>query len=73
MADGDIGALATTVRTTFQDCSKPDHPFGDDYDATIVNAITAYHRWSTQQSLHLHTLHNGPCEWHPVGPPALEF
>ena len=25
--DRDIGALATTVRTTFEDCSRPDHPF----------------------------------------------
>ena len=70
---GDIGALATTVRTTFEDCSKPDHPFGDDYDRAIMDAILAYHSWSTQQSIHLHTPHDDPREWHPVGQPAPEF
>ena len=71
--DGDIGALATTVRTPFEDRSKPDHPFGEDYDPAIRNAILAYQSWSTQQSIQLHTLHDNLCEWHPVGPPALEF
>ena len=71
--DGDIGALVTTVRTTLEDCSKPDHPFGDDYDPAITNAILAYHSSSTQQSIHLHTPHDDSPEWHPVGPPALEF
>ena len=71
--DGDIGALARTVHTTFGDCSRPDHPFGDNNDPAITNAILAYHSWSTQQSIHLHTSHDDPREWHPVGPPALEF
>ena len=71
--DGDIGALATTVRTTFEDCSKPDHPFGDDNAPAITNAIVAYHSWSTQQSIQLHTPHHDRREWHPVGPPALKF
>ena len=71
--DGDIGALATTVRTTFKDCSRPDHPFGDNSNPAITNAILAYHSWSTQQRIHLHTLHDDPREWHPIGPPALEF
>ena len=71
--DGDIGALATTVRTLFEDRSKPDHPFGDDYGPAITNAILASHSWSTQQSIHLHTPHDHPREWHPVEPPALEF
>ena len=73
MPDGDIGALATTVRTTFEDCSRPDHPFGDNNDLAVTNAILAYHSWSTQQSIHLHTRHDDPCEWHPVAPTALEF
>ena len=64
--------LATTVRTLFEERSKPDHQFGDDYDPAITNAILAYHSWSTQQSIHLHTPHDDPREWHPVGPPALE-
>ena len=71
--DGDIGALATTVRTMFEDCSRPDHPFGDDNDPTITNAILAYHSSSTQHSINLRTRHNNPRQWHPVGPPALEF
>ena len=71
--DGDIEALATTVRTTFENCSRPDHPLGDNNDPTITNAILAYHSWSTQQSIHLHTPHDDPREWHPVGPPALEL
>ena len=45
--DRDIGGLATTVRTPFEDRSKPDHPFGDNYDPAIRNAIPAYHSWST--------------------------
>ena len=71
--DGDIGALATTVRSTFEDCSRPDHPFGDNSNPAITNAILAYHSWSTQQSIHLHTPHDDPREWHPIGPAALEF
>ena len=71
--DGDIGALATTVRTTFEDSLRPDHPFGDNNDPAIRNAILAYHSWSTQQSIHLHSTHHDLREWHPVGPPALEF
>ena len=73
MPDGDIGALARTVRTTVEHCSKPNHPFGDDYDPAITNAILAYHSWSIQQSIHIHTPHDDPSAWHPVGPPALEF
>ena len=73
MPDGDIGALTTTVRTTLEDRSKPDHPVGDDHDPAIRNAILAYHTWSTQQSIQLHTPHDDPREWHPVGLPALEF
>ena len=60
--DRDIGALATTVRTTFEDCSRPDHPFGDNNDASITNAILASHSWSTQQSIHLHTPQDDPRE-----------
>ena len=71
--DGDIGALATTVRTTFEHCSRPDHPFGDNSNPAITNAILAYHSRSTQQSIHHHTPHDDPREWHPIGPPALEF
>ena len=71
--DGDIGALATTVRTTFEDCSRPDHLFGDNSNPAITYAILAYHSWSTQQSIHVHTPHDDPREWHPMGPPALEF
>ena len=71
--DRDIKALATTVRTTFEDCSRPDHPFGDNSNPAITNAILAYHSWSTQQSINLHTPHDDPREWHPIGPPALEF
>ena len=56
-----------------EDCSKPEHPFGDDYDPAITNAILAYHSWSTQQSIHLHIPHDDPREWHPVAPPALRF
>ena len=41
--DGDIGALAETVRTPFEEVSKPNHPFGDDYDAAIMNGILACH------------------------------
>ena len=62
--DGDIGALATTVRTTFEDCSNS--------NPAITNAFLAYHSWSTQQSIHLHTPHEDPRELHPIGPPALE-
>ena len=71
--DGGIGALVTTVRNPFKDSSKPDHPFGDDYDHAIRNAILAYHSWSTQQSIQLHGPHDDPQEWHPVGAPALEY
>ena len=71
--DRDIGALATTVRETFGDVSRPDHPFGDNQNPTITNAILAYHSWSNQQSMHLYTPHDDQREWHPIGPPALEF
>ena len=71
--DGDIGALATTVRATFGDGSRTDHPFGDNRNPAIMNAILAYYSWSTQQSIHLDTPHDDPHEWHPIGPPALEF
>ena len=70
--DRDIGAPATTGRTPFEDCSKPDHPFGDDYDPAITNAILAYHSWSIKQSIHVHTPPDDPRVWHPVWPPALE-
>ena len=73
MPDADIVALATTVRTTFEDCSRPDHPFGDNNDPATTNAILAYHCWLTQQRIHLHPLQDDPREWHPVGPPALDF
>ena len=71
--DRDIGALATTVRATFGDGSRPDHPFGDNRNPAITNAILAYYSWSTQQSIHLHNPHDDQREWHPIGPPALEF
>ena len=48
--DGDIGALAKFIRDT-----APKHPFADKYDPAIVNAILAYHSWTMQQHLHLHT------------------
>ena len=38
-----------------------------------MNAILAYHSWSNQQSIHPHSWHDDPREWHPVGPPALDF
>ena len=72
MPDGDIGALATTVPTTFEDCSRPDHRFRDNSNPTIAKAILAYHSWSIQQSIHLHTPHDDPRGWHPIGPPAPE-
>ena len=71
--DRDIGALAMTIRTPFEDRSKPDQPFGDDYNPAIPNAILVYHRWSIQQSIKLHTPHDDQREWYPIGPPALEF
>ena len=71
--DGDIRALATTVRITFEDCSRPDHPFRDNRNLAITNAILAYHSWSNQQSIHLHTPHDDPRVWHPIWPTALEF
>ena len=71
--DGDIGALATTVRATFGDGSRPDHPFGDNRNPAITNAILAHHSWSIQQSIHLQTPHDDQREWHPIWPPALEF
>ena len=71
--DRDIGALATTVCTTFEDCSRPDHPFGDDNDPAMTNAILAYHSWSTQQSIHPHSPQDDQRECYPAGPPALEF
>ena len=71
--DGDIGALATTVHKKFEDCSRPDHPFGDNSNPAIKNAILAYHSWSTQQNLHLHCPHDDPRKWHPIGLPPLEF
>ena len=71
--DGHIGTLATTVRTTFQDCSRPDHLFGDNSNRAITNPILAHHSWSNQQSIHLHTRYDDPREWHPIGPPAPEF
>ena len=43
--------MATTVRILFEDRSKPDNPFGDNYDPTITIAILAYHSWSTLQSI----------------------
>ena len=60
--DGDIRALATTVRTAFEDCSRPNHPLGDNNDPAITNTILAYHSWSTQQNIHLHTLQDDPRE-----------
>ena len=71
--DTDIGALATTICTTFEDSPRLDHPFGDNSNPAITNAILAFHSWSTQQSIQLHTQHDDPREWHPIGPPALEF
>ena len=73
MPDGDIWGLATTVRTTFEDCSKPNHPFGDDNDPPITNPVLAYDSWLSQQTIILENPHDDPREWHPVGPPALEF
>ena len=71
--NGDIGALATTVRAAFGDGSRPNHPFGDNRNPAITNAILAYYSPSTQQSIHLHTPQDDPREWHPIGSPALEF
>ena len=71
--DGDIRTLATIVRTPFEDRSKPDHPFGDNYDPAITKAILANHTWCTQQTNHLHSPHDDQCESHPAGQPALEF
>ena len=44
--DGDFGALATTLRTTFEDCSRPDHPFADNNDPVVTNVFPAHHSWS---------------------------
>ena len=77
--DGHTGPPDTTPRTTwdsvrspFEDSSRPDQRCGDDYDAAITNCILAYHSWSIQQSIQLHSPHDDPGEWHPVGPTALE-
>ena len=64
---GVIGALARTIHHT-----APRHPFDDSYDPAIVNAILAYHSWTTQQHLLLHSASEDPREWHPIGAPALE-
>ena len=45
---GDIRSLAATVRTPLEDDSNPNHPFEDDYDPAITNAMLAYPSWSDQ-------------------------
>ena len=65
--DGDIDALAKVIQNT-----APSHPLEDNCGPTIMTAIVAYHSWTTQQHIHLHTASDNPCEWHSMGPPALE-
>ena len=66
MPDGDISALAKLIQRT-----APKHPLEDTYDPAIVNAILAYHSWTTEQRLHLHSASDIARKWHPIGPPAL--
>ena len=63
---GDMGALAETIRRT-----TPRHPFINGYEPAMVNGILAYHSWTTQQHLHLHSASDDAREWHPIGAPAL--
>ena len=63
----DIGVLAKTIHHT-----APRHTFHDSYDPAIVNANRAYHSWTTQQHLHLHSASHDQPDWHPIGAPALE-
>ena len=65
--DGDISALPKVIQN-----KAPKHPFDDSFDPAIVNAILAYHSWTTQQHLNLHSASDDPREWHPIGAPALE-
>ena len=65
--DADISALAKLIQN-----KAPKHLFNYSYDPAMVNTITTYHSWTTQQRLHLHSASNDPCEWHPIAPPALE-
>ena len=60
LPDGDISALANI-------------PLDDSYDPDIVNAILAYHSWTTQQHVHLHSASDDPREWHPIGATPLEL
>ena len=61
--DGDIGALFQIIQNT-----APRHPLDD---PPIVDAILAYHNWTTQQQIHPHAAYIDPCEWHPNGLPAV--
>ena len=65
--DGDISRLAKVIQN-----KAPRQPFDDRCLPAIVNAILAYHNWTTQQHLHLHSASDDPREWHPLGAPALE-
>ena len=37
-----------------------------------MNAIPAYHSWTTEQNIHFHTWSDSSREWRPIGPPTLE-
>ena len=50
--DGDIGALAKTIQHT-----ALGHTFDDSYEPAIVNAILAYHSWTTFATRGVPTLH----------------
>ena len=65
--NSDISALAKLIQDT-----APKQPFDDSYDPAIVNANLAYHGWTTQQRLHLHSASDDPREWHPIEALALE-
>ena len=49
--------LAKRIRDTL-----PKHPFTDNYDPGIMNAILAYHSWTTQQHLQINTASDDPRE-----------
>ena len=61
----DISALAKLIQNT-----APRHTFADSYIPAIVSVILAYHNWTTQQRLHLHSASDDPREWHLIGPPV---
>ena len=53
--DRDMGKLPKMIQN-----KAPRHPFNDNYNPAIVNAILVYHSWTTQQHLHLHSACDDP-------------